>query len=185
MHVPVDQIADRRIAALLTLAVGAVLVAVFWSGLREVPADWGCWQDEPAGNNLDAFRAGAGLLHGLSALTLLAAIVALSWRRQAPLGVRRPGTPTMIVAALCAGVVVATVVGPDAIGAVVVLVAGIVASGFGYGLLAGLACLIAGAVVRTRAAHALTTAGLWQAAVGAVPFHALVVYSQGISPIAC
>jgi hypothetical protein len=51
------------------------------------------------GNDVAAFRAGAPAIHAACSLILLAALVALSWRRRGD----GPGAPTLIPACLLTG----------------------------------------------------------------------------------
>jgi hypothetical protein len=173
---------DRVVAAALVVVLGAALAALFWLG-REIPVDYGCGETAPPGNDLDAFRRGAPIAHAFAALLLLGTIAALSWRRNRRRGIDRPGKPTVVVAAIVALVTLVAVVNEDVGAAVIAL--SLVTSGLVYGLVVGAACLVVGAGIRGPAGLWVSMVGLWQAAVGAVPLHALLVYMQGHGPILC
>ena len=164
------------------MVLGGVLAALFWLG-RDIPVDYGCGETEPAGNDLDAFRRGAPIAHALAALILLGAIVYLSWRRNVRRGLDRPGRPTVIAASVAALVIVVAVLNEDV--GVLVIAASLITSGLVYGLLVGAVCLVVGASTSDRVGYWLTMVGLWQAVLGGVPFHALLVYLQGHGPILC
>ena len=175
-------IADRRLALGLVLGLAALLAARFWLGLRPIPVNWGCGEIEPPGNGVAAFRAGAPAIHAACSLILLAALVVLSWRRRGA----RPGAPTLIAATLVATTAFAALASPAKVGDG--LLAGtfyVVLLSFGVVPLAGVACLVAGAVVRWRPAPWLTATGLWIAATVLVPAHAILVYLHGEGPIVC
>jgi len=173
---------DRRLAVAITVLVFGTLAVISWLA-RDVPTNYGCYEDVPPGNDLDAYRAGASVLHALAALVLLGVIVALSWRRNRRRGLNHPGYPTIAAVAVVVLLTLAAVL--DSEFGELVLAASIVTSGIGYGLLAGAAVLIAGAVTNGRASYWLTMAGLWHAVVAGVPLHALLVYLQGHGPVFC
>ena len=177
---------ERRLALVLVVLVFGILALIFWL-VRDVPTQYGCGEDPPPGNarELDAFRSGAAVLHALAALALVAVIVTLSWRRnlRRDEALNHPGYPTIAAAALTVLLTLAAVFDQDF--GELVLAASLITSGIGYGMLAGAACLILGAVTNGRASYWLTMAGLWHAVVAGVPLHALVVYIQGHGPILC
>ena len=180
-------IGDRRAALALALALSAALVAWYWLDLRPIPVDYDCGDAEPPGQAaaLAAYRAAAPLLHLTCALSMLAALVALSHRRMRARGEHRPGRPTAIAAALCALVAIAGVVMPEPVGVIVLVVGlvGLVSSGLPA--IVALGCLVAGAIGTSKAAHWATTTGLWIAVLLGVPYNALLVYLQGNGPILC
>ena len=98
-------------------------------------------------------------------------------------GLDRPGRPTIIAASVATLVIVAAVVSEDV--GVVVIAVSLITSGLMYGLIVGAICLLAGAATSDRVGYWLTMVGLWQAVLGAVPLHALLVYLQGHGPILC
>jgi hypothetical protein len=175
-------IADRRLALGLALALAGLLTAHYWLGLRPIPQNWGCGEIEPQGNDLAAFRAGAPAIHAACSLILLAALVGLSWRRRGD----RPGAPTLIAAGLVAAAAVAVVASPETFGGDLLLgTFYVVVFSFGALPVAGVACLVTGAVARWQPAPWLSAAGLWITATVIVPAHAVAVYLQGNGPIIC
>jgi hypothetical protein len=183
---PNPGIGDRRLAAILVLAVAALLAGLYWLGLRDIPAGWGCGDAEPADNDLAAFRAGAPVIHAACTLTLLGGLLALSRRRMSRRGLRRVGRPALVAGGVCALVAVVAAVFPEPVG-VAVLWWALYSAAFTAGIvpLAGLAGLVAGAIVPSDTGHLLTSAGLWVAAAVCVPAHALGVYLQSEGPIIC
>ena len=173
---------DRLLALAIVVLVFGVLAVIFWL-TRETPTNYGCGEDEPAGNDLDAYRAGASVLHALAALVLLGVIVALSWRRNRRRGLDHPGYPTIAAVAVAVLLTLAALVDSDF--GEVVLVVSLITSGVFYGILVCPALLIAGAVTNVRASYWVTMAGMWHAVVAGVPLHALVVYLPGHGPILC
>ena len=178
---------DRRAALALALALTAALVAWYWLDLRPVPVDYDCGDAEPPGQAaaLAAYRGTAPLIHLTCALSMLAALVALSYRRMRARGERHPGRPTAIAATLFTIVATVAVVVPDPVGVIVLVVglAGLLSAGLP--VIVALGCLVAGAIGSSKGAHWATTTGLWIAIVLGVPYHALLVYMQGNGPILC
>ncbi len=173
---------ERVLAVALVVVLGGVLAALFWLG-RDLPVDYDCGETEPAGNDLDGFRRGAPFAHALAALILLGAIVYLSWRRNVRRGLDRPGQPTIIAASVAALLIVVAVFSEEF--GVLVIAVSLITSGLMYGLVVGAICLLVGASTSDRVGYWLTMVGLWQAVLGGVPFHALLVYLQGNGPILC
>ncbi len=188
--------AARTIVAAVPFALAAALVLLF-DVLREIPLDYGCGEDAPAGHDaaLAAYRSGATLLHLATVGCALGALTVLSaGRGRGPLGI---GWPTLVVGTLAvAAALLALLAGDDAGGYVLIplllVVIGIVivADGLGARATALVAVLLlsGAAVWARRAVGAGHTAGvraaLWVLVVltGA---HLLLVYWQGDAPHLC
>jgi hypothetical protein len=185
----------RVIAAALPFVLAAVAVLLF-DVVREIPADYGCGEDEPLGHDavVAAYRSGALLLHLLTLGAALGALALLSaGRGRGPLGI---GWPTLVAAAAMVLAALLVLLGTDValfvLLPLILVVIGIaeVAGPLGpqatgalaAALLLGAAVWARRAVVRERTLAVRTA--LWALVVLTVA-HLMLVYFQGDTPTFC
>ncbi len=176
----------------------AALLPVLFDVMKDIPPSYDCGKDPGVGHDekVASYRGGFEVLHGLSLLLSLSAIVALSVARKRRGGAAGIGIPTMcVVAGLGVAALLALSFEPARVTVVAVFLPASALLVVAYPLGAQLTGLVAAALLAwagIRATQAVRIPGSLraQSAVCWVVFaltsgHALIVAHQGHGPLWC
>ena len=174
----------------------AIVLVLLFDVVREIPPSYDCGESPAPGHDVESYRSGFEVLHGLTLLFLVAAVAAVSVARRARSGARGIGKPTAVVLAGIGLAALAALAIPDLemlalLALLPALPLLILAAGLGPQLLGLIAVAVfawlgvwAVGAVRREGALTQVSALCWTL-LALTAGHVLIVAEQGHGPYLC